>query len=164
MDLVLLGGNKKQLSQTLINHPFLEYFCGSHLRLQKLTPLKSTCFLVQSDLSSVLYDNVRELLESQGFPILYASASISRTRSLLSQIIVQRLNITKHGRGIALNFNLLFGQINYYLATNDMRMTKTDIKKHSFLRADIIISEIRIVFRTDGTPSSNKKNHGLART
>lgn len=102
--------------------------------------------MIFADLSYVYYEKIREYLNTQGYPILYCSRVICSTRSLLSQIIIQRMNIRMFERGVAIDFDRFFGQINYYFHSNQVYI-------FDFLIEDINLLDVSIIFRADGTPS-----------
>ena len=124
----------------------------NNVRLKLMTPLQCIYFMIKSNMSYPQYEKVKKYLDSLGYHILRSSSDIAYLRSMISKIIAQRLNfrLYEERKAIALDFSLFFGQLNEWIDKHNFtlkNMNKMDVDK----------SKLKIIFRTDGTPSSNKK-------
>jgi hypothetical protein len=108
--------------------------------------------LISTEISYVLYDRLKNWFDSQGYPLLRSSSDISYARSMISQTFLQRMNIRAYERGVAVDFIRFFGQINYYLYSQQVFICD----KILFNIANLKLFEIAVVFRTDGSPSGIK--------
>lgn len=126
-----------------------------HLRISKMEPLECVCYMVNSRSSYTHYSDSRKCLRDFGYDALRDDSDLTSIRTLLSNVIIQRFKMRVHPkqRAVSIFFEALFAQLNYWIVEGDFYIAKD----HEYVKNPKLVLQAELVWRTDATPSSNKK-------
>ena len=145
------GGVKDKDGAKKEDKSFGDYLKENTIKIEKMDPLESLVFKIKGQFSYTDYDKIKQILAKAGYDVLRCSSSIAYLKSILSDIIRHRLGfaINEEKKAIYLDFQKFFAQLNYWIEKEEYSMKNIDER--------VSVDKLSVVFRTDGTPSSNKK-------
>lgn len=161
----LLNTKKKEVGNAIAdNSDFCNYLLDSNVRIKKMGEFESVSFIVTTQMSTTSYDIAKQELDAAGYPILRNSADFAHLRAELSCIIEQRLNfrVVKERKATVIDFELFFGQLNYWLLEKDFDTESSPQLKYELekingdTKSTEFVNHIHVIFRTDGAPSATK--------
>lgn len=151
-----MSNNTKTVATVFKNNEDLWNGFRPYLRIDKMTPLECACFMLQSDSSYTTLKRNKMCLDSFGYNALHSNSTVSTIRTLFSQIFVHRFKVRAYpqNRAVAVDFEALFSQVNSWILNGEYELERGK-EDRKYLTKPVNILELCVVWRTDGTPSSN---------